>query len=158
MESTPIVLSFRVTGPAARSRILPLLKSLHPRIEWVECTSPDATPCFVYETTCEKAFRPCHKRASVLNRLHNSQILENKANLAILQTAMDITMLETYLAQGSEGVRDWCQWKFDNSTSSEALDWWVLKASQGNGGRDIWILSQGNFERILPDIDQNALS
>lgn len=147
-----VVLRYRVTGVAARARIPPLLTNLHPLIRWVECTSPDDTPTFVYETTCEKTFKACHNRATVLNRLHNSQILENKANLAVLQTAMDIDMLKTYLAQGRDEVRDWCDWKFGKSTVDGELDWWVLKASQGNGGRDIWIVSKENFERILIDI------
>ena len=148
-------LSYRVTGAAARARIPPLLMRLHPDIRWVECTSPDETPLFVYETTCEKTFRACHQRATVLNRLHNSQILENKANLAILQTAMEIDMLETYLAQGFEEVRDWCHWKFVKCTVSGELDWWVLKASQGNGGRDIWVISNDNYQSILTGIPLN---
>lgn len=146
---------YRVTGKAARERIPPLLQDLHPQIDWVECKSPEESPTLVYETTCERTWNACHQRALILNRLHNSQILENKANLAVLQTAMDIPMLETYLAHGHDEVDRWCRWRFQKTSSVEDLDWWVLKASKGNGGRDVWIICKDNFEKILPEIPPN---
>lgn len=31
-------------------------------------------------------------------------------------------------------------------------DWWVVKVSKGNGGRDIWIVNPDNFQQVLPNL------
>ena len=45
-------------------------------------------PQLVWETTCEQTWRAAHSQALVLNKLHNSTVLEDKANLAFLQVGM----------------------------------------------------------------------
>ena len=34
-------------------------------------------------------------------------------------------------------------------------DWWAVKASKGNGGKDVWVVNRRNFEQILSTIPPN---
>lgn len=214
---------YRVTGPAAVERVVPLLGVVAPSVQWVEFTSlsysnsshkqhsipppppttkttattttstidssvPDsksssmvaastnARVVFVWETTCEKTFKTIHDNALVLNRLHNTQILENKAYLAVLQTCVSHgTNLTTFIAKSSIEVSTWLHNKWSTLHSNISMntstiadinnvnndvthtDWWVVKSSKGNGGKDIWIVSQDNYQSIvltLPTKDQ----
>lgn len=31
-------------------------------------------------------------------------------------------------------------------------DWWALKASKGNGGRDVWVVNRHNYMAVLPTV------
>ena len=64
-------------------------------------------------------------------------------------------MLETYVAQNVIAIRNWMshRWttKYDNLTETSD-DWWIIKSSRGNGGRDIWIVNCLNYNEVLLDI------
>lgn len=191
---------------------------------------------FVWETSCKISERSQHSQSTILNKLHNSQIIENKSNLAYLQLLMkendsDLFVLDTYIARDSYAVGRWVKKYFNlsddmggkiignndvsernhnnNSSSSsnngadidgmnnitysndngnddnnnnddnennDAIensmknnkekkeendnrnnkeingDWWVVKASKGNGGRDIWILNENNYQTVMEEI------
>jgi hypothetical protein len=69
------VFSYRVTGLQATERICPLLDMINPtflRIDTDCCTIQKLD--FVWETACELKWRNIHGDASVINRLHNSQV------------------------------------------------------------------------------------
>lgn len=31
-------------------------------------------------------------------------------------------------------------------------DWWALKASKGNGGRDVWVVNRHNYDKVLATV------
>lgn len=87
---------YRITGKQSIERLEPLLCSRfkhmgpwgavdgkHQHQRGVE--GEDTPIDLVWETTCEQTWRTRHNSAIVLNKLHNTQILEDKANLAYLQ-------------------------------------------------------------------------
>ena len=185
-------LSYRVTGLQSIDRIDPILKSFD-EFDWISVNQSTKALDFVWETTCTVIQRNQHIEARILNKLHNSQIIEDKSNLAFLQLRlMDSNyseFLETYVARNAKEVSRWATKRWMRSTASikdrtkilpgelesgsniEAsksilsllqnsvsdnrcidTDWWVVKASKGNGGRDIWILNKDNAEAVLSDL------
>ena len=81
---------YRITGKQSIERLEPLLHSRFKHLgPWgaVDEENPrDPVKIdLVWETTCEQTWRTRHNAATVLNRLHNTQILEDKSNLAYLQ-------------------------------------------------------------------------
>jgi len=211
---------------------------------------------FVWETTCEKSFKYYHKHSRVLNKLHNSSIIESKASLAYLQLLFNdndntidsrnhvndhhqhVHVLPTYVASCLSEVKYWAsnRWgtittslpspstiassssssiSMQTSTSSLKIDdkttvnnkdcddltismdtnnahfinknvgnddgiiqdddhnhvvddvlkqdhvddedhdddndydWWVLKASKSNGGREVWVCNRSNYQKVM---------
>jgi hypothetical protein len=120
---------------------------------------------FVWETFCEQAWRTSHEHAVVLNRLHNSNILESKVNLAFIQlkaseiassASSSCKYLETYVALKPSELTDWCKDRWardrDECVRLESNDWWVLKAGSGNGGKDVWILTPETYQNIIAEV------
>lgn len=172
-------LNFRITGPQSIERLeplLPLLPSMSSSsgLSWrrADKATESGNLDFVWETACEKEWKEKHSNARVLNRLHNTSILEEKGNLAFLQLRMKCPTLQTYLAMNKESVVAWAssRWGQDNNTKGEecpcshsgesgesgearpSSDWWAVKASRGNGGRDVWIMNRANFLTILDSL------
>jgi hypothetical protein len=125
---------------------------------------------FVWETTCEKSLRVQHSLATVVNKLHNSRILESKSDLAFLQVIMKdnsqrtgtkVDLLDTVIAQSSEEVLLWCRTIWATETmdggvhQSFSNSWWAVKASQGNGGRDVWIVNKENYEQVVSTLPKS---
>lgn len=196
---------YRVTGPQSVERLNPLVQQLGAFREChdiKEALESNLKMDFVWETYCEKVWKGLHDSAKVLNRLHNTQVLEDKGNLAFLQLRMKVPVLRTYIAPNAERAKDWCSsrwcsesmpldsncddddknclmsglshelesslakesflgethhWSVPRAeTSEEALsDWWALKASKGNGGKDVWIINKHNYSDILPTVPPN---
>ena len=176
---------YRITGPQSVARLRPLLAAIVAPMSAVEASPPllhappaqnflpentSSTPNhpgphspkldFVWETTCEQTWRNAHARATVHNRLHNSCILEDKANLAFLQLLMHpCPVLQTYVAQGGAEVRRWAEERWGGQGgnggnesggggAADNADWWVVKAARGNGGRDVWVMTRDNWPRV----------
>lgn len=123
--------------------------------------APTLQPFFLWETTCEKDLKSIHQQATIRNKLINNTVLESKANFAFLQYALPADLqLATYVANNATEVLDWCRRRWSHTspsdTSSTAVpsttDWWVVKASAGNGGRDIWMVHAHNYESELHDL------
>ena len=178
-------LYYRITGPQSVDRLDPiLLKEFSKLGDWKKAESNEIFPLdFVWETTCELVYRCRHNSALIINKLHNSHILESKANLAYLQQKLTTPMLSTFVALSPRAVLKWCtnRWPKDTiSTQSEEsishtshppsesldfttekstnkhLDLWVVKASNANGGRDIWFINSSNFENIVSELPDNT--
>ena len=140
--------TYRITGAHSIERIEPLLLGNLGELKWEKVVRDfdELQLDFVWETNCEKSFKSLHDRAIILNRLHNSSIIEDKSNMAFLQIMMNVPVLETFIAKTSDDVKRWCETKWelsnedltDNSRSS-ASDWWAVKASRGNGGKDVFV-------------------
>jgi hypothetical protein len=116
-----------------------------------DCHSLD----IVWETSCEKTWHDRHVNAFVINRLHNTSIIENKGNLAFLQLKMSVPVLESYVANNLMELKTWFdnRWNgLNNQGATPAMDWWVVKASKGNGGKDVWIINANNFSDIISSI------
>jgi len=154
-------LLYRITGPQSVERLEPLVRKLCAECEGREAldTNLDAAAekrlDLVWETACEQSWRARHSQARVLNRLHNSAILEDKGNLAFLQLRMGCPVLETFVAPGGASqVFAWAsrRWGGDEAaTSAQSADWWVVKVARGNGGRDVWIMNAENYSRVTAE-------
>ncbi len=147
-------INYRITGPQSIERLDPLLKTLFPakniESESENMHESDSTVHFVWETTCEKTLRNCHKRALITNKLNNAQVIESKSSFAYLQLKMSVPCLTTYTANSSLEVSMWANkhWPM-NGTLDDQKDWWAVKASNGNGGKDIWIVNRSNFTKVV---------
>jgi hypothetical protein len=68
---------YRITGPHSVARLEALV---HQCGEFVICTDPDVSSSspmdFVWETYCERVWKESHDAAHVLNRLHNTQVMQ----------------------------------------------------------------------------------
>ena len=129
--------NFRITGPQSTERLLPLIttfvwaNSVHVNQIIEDLKVLD----FVWETTCEKRWRSFHTNAIILNKLHNTQILESKSNLAFLQKSISFRSLQTYVAASSDEVMKWAllYWAEEGNELDErtqhicGLDWWTVK-------------------------------
>lgn len=142
-------LRFRVTGKQSVERLEPLVRKLFPTSVW--CDDVEQPLDFVWETTCEKSHKEVHANAKVLSRLHNTQVIESKANLAFLQETMDIPTIETYVATDNADILPWLEQRFCRDADG-SREWWVLKASHGNGGKDIWLVNQSNYRAICAEV------
>jgi hypothetical protein len=154
-EAAPFL--FRVTGKQSIERLEPLIKALLPgavSAEDILDQKAELPLDFVWETTCRREHRPIHQNAALINKLHNAQIIESKSSLAYLQLLVNYPMLETYIAEGGREVGAWvgARWGTPGTKQAE-LDWWVVKASKGNGGRDVWILNAGNAEKVISELE-----
>ncbi|KAJ1427693.1 tubulin-tyrosine ligase family-domain-containing protein, partial [Ochromonadaceae sp. CCMP2298] len=154
----PAPFLFRVTGKQSIERLEPLIKALVPGAVSAEELIADQKELpaldFVWETTCRREHRPIHQNAALTNKLHNAQIIESKSSLAYLQLRVDYPMLETYIAEGGGEVGAWVKARWETQGTAQAeLDWWVVKASKGNGGRDVWILNAGNADKVLSELE-----
>ncbi|CAM9655530.1 unnamed protein product, partial [Ectocarpus fasciculatus] len=155
-------LLYRITGPQSIERLNPLLQLISKPhdsaapVQWRWAEDSDTQLSFVWETACEKAWRDRHLQAGVLNRLNNSQVLEDKSNLAYLQLNMTVPVLETFIARCPDDFRRWAdnRWSPEEPGAtgaaclhdiSDSLDWWAVKAARGNGGKDVWITNRDNY-------------
>lgn len=131
---------------------------------------------FVWETHCEKSWKIYHEKTLIYNRLHNVNILESKSNLAYLLYKIKEKpfVLETFIAVNKVEIMQWCHRKWivndtmltehsitnasflDNNNKQFDIDWWVIKASNGNGGRDIWIVNKNNYKQVIDNIPSVA--
>lgn len=145
--------SFQSIATSADNKLLPVDET-----QRLLEQSSSFRPFLLWETTCEKELKPLHQQATIRNKLLNSTVLESKANFAFLQRALpDDLALTTYVADTGKDVLEWCtrRWNSKMSTENEApptSDWWVVKASAGNGGRDIWMVHAQNFAEELRDL------
>jgi hypothetical protein len=126
----------------------------------------------VWETTCQQTWRERHNGALVLNKLHNVTVLEDKANLAFLEVKLrqqqkeagvaegskerdSVDTLQTFIASSLSEIEAWAadRWGFkDDEEFGNEEDWWVLKASGGNGGKDVYVLSQHTYASVLHNL------
>ncbi|CAM9903066.1 unnamed protein product [Ectocarpus sp. 6 AP-2014] len=112
-------LTFRVTGASSVARLEPLLlgqggRNQRPTIWSRSLDSGDdgVRVDFVWETTVTKQQQRRHRDARVLNRLSGAQVLEDKANLVLLQRLMTAPTLESYAVNGRNAVARWAQQRF----------------------------------------------
>lgn len=173
--STEFEFTYRITGKQSIERLEPLIESL--RNEWFHPVSycnfssdPSTIPTlplqFVWETTCEKSWKQIHSNAKILNKMNNTSIIESKSNLAFLQLLMNCPTLQTFVARNTKEVQSWIQSYYLATSSTEKKeelrsnpheDWWVIKASNGNGGKDIWMINSHNFQEVassIPDMNE----
>ena len=79
-------------------------------------------------------------------------------------------MLETKIANNSSDVVLWAERRWGKlperlvtedlqpaltvtkTTTAAPRDWWMVKASKGNGGRDVWVLNEDNYARVLSEL------
>ncbi len=171
---------FRVTGPQSIERLEPLVPQVVPGAVSI-CSQEGQSGAkleasgaerldFVWETACEMTWRARHSEATVLNKLHNVVILEDKANLAFLQLRMNCPVIDTFIASCAEDVGGWAKRKWSSTCASSSPsssssssgskngkvydenDWWVVKASAGNGGKDIWVMTCDNYGEVLSEL------
>ena len=77
---------------------------------------------------------------------------------------MKCPVLETYVANKFSSVISWAnkRWQVNASDDCTATtvfqctlpnvnDWWVIKASKGNGGKDIWFMNSNNYKEVSLD-------
>ena len=155
-------LRYRITGPQSISRLEPLLQLEMRGVTCAPATTATERLDFVWETTCQAAERQQHVEAAVLNRLHNSQVIEDKANLAFLQLSVATCVrhcLTTYVAAGAADVVAWAEKQWPTIVPSMVFtarppveEWWFVKASKGNGGKDIWIMNATNHRDVAASL------
>jgi len=172
-------------------RLEPLI---HKQGTWTRVSHPPSASTsidFVWETYCEKVWREAHNNAVVLNRLHNSLVLEDKSNFAFLQLRMSCPRLESYIALSRTALLSWCRERYREQQSPAVTDtdvindmdtsslsnesylgephnwavspqpvgitgeWWAVKASKGNGGKDVWVLHKDNFETLVSSLPKD---
>ncbi|RYG68782.1 hypothetical protein EON64_04380 [archaeon] len=163
-----VVIEYRITGKRSVERLEPLLHQIHPALKFLPYQNCDSlanegSTCaqrmgFVWETYCEKTYWELHNRAVVLNRLHNNAILESKSNFAYLgHLVQEHRMLETFVARNSEELLNWIERRWGSAAvprdgdddGDDERDWWAVKVSAGNGGRDVHIMNRQNWRYVL---------
>ena len=150
--------SYRVTGKQSIERLQPLIENfqntwLKP-ISFCESVTTPSSPNplqFVWETTCEREWKSVHQTAKIINKLYNTNIIESKSNMAYLQLKMKCPSIETFVARNREELVGWIE-RFYSIPRDKSLDWWVIKASNGNGGKDIWMINQENFTEVIASL------
>lgn len=156
-----MILSYSITGKQSIERLAPLLDKVDSRVSFQPADDTDKkAPNFVWETTCTKELREIHKQADVINKLHNSHILESKSNLAFLQLKISESVLQTFIVVGKSEFSYWAkkQWSDQILDEEKSLNrfsaegWWVVKASKGNGGRDVWVVNKSNWKSVLEEL------
>lgn len=148
------MLTCRVTGPQSIERLVPLLKTLGAKYD-LTITDDGKGFDFVWETACEINMKAKHDSSVVLNRLHNSNIFEDKANLAFLQRKTE-QFLKTYVANSALEVSQWCASQFNGDEKVGEIDtWWAIKACKGNGGKDVWVLNRENWLDVVSELPKN---
>jgi hypothetical protein len=104
-------------------------------------------------------------------------VLEDKGNLAFLELkSLYPNILETFIASTSDVFSSWAikRWgpadtqnaassvttDSDDSLSSRdahnTSDWWAVKASKGNGGKDVWIANRSNFAAVASELPKDG--
>jgi hypothetical protein len=177
VETNPLLQKrcyYRITGKQSVERLVPLFEKLATKeLNFIPVgTDPDyryskenciaiireyfgQQPLVIWETTCEKELKEFHDSGFVRNKLLNSQVLESKSNFAFLQqTIPSCQQLTTYVARNADEVLGWCNRHFTSTSTtskswSDTSDWWMVKASAGNGGRDIWLIHQNNYNNVF---------
>jgi hypothetical protein len=161
-------LRYRVTGPQSIERITPLLEQLKYPCTWIEADDSTSQIDFVWETSCSLKWNERHAKAKVVNRLHNIQVLEDKTCLAYLQLNMRVPTLQTFVAANKAILFHWLRLTYAPRENGDGSgngigsgrdfctvpgdSWWAIKASKGNGGKDVWIVNPSNYEDIMNEI------
>lgn len=156
------VITYRITGKQSIERLEPLLLKLSQEhkfgIEHYELNESKSLS-FVWETTCEKHYKRAHQSAQIINKLNNTQIIESKSNLAFLQLLMKCPTLTTYVAKDGKEAIEWANRHFsvEKEGANQSIttdDWWVVKASNANGGRDIYVIHKDNYSTVLSSLHE----
>jgi hypothetical protein len=151
---------YRITGKQSIERLQPLIESF--KNKWLIPINPETVSIpldFVWETTCEKEWKSSHATAKIINRLNNTGIIESKSNLAYLQLRMKCTTLTTYVARNNNELIEWIHRHYssqDTSSVTSTEDWWAIKASAGNGGKDIWIINKENYLSTIDSLPKQT--
>ena len=115
---------FKITGPQSIERLQPLLKSTKD-LQWRIAIDSKSDLHFVWETSCKISERDQHLNSQIHNRLHNSQIIEDKSNLAFLQLRMTasiaVSLLETYVVENSVGIKEWFLKRWESGELSKVI-------------------------------------
>jgi len=66
---------------------------------------------------------------------------------------MEHPMLETFIAYKRVMVAQWAASRWPMGVApEEGFDWWCVKASRGNGGRDVWVMHPGNVDEVNEEL------
>eukprot|EP00981_Chlorochromonas_danica_P009538 scaffold2727_cov161-Ochromonas_danica.AAC.1 len=156
-QAEVIILTYRITGKQSVERLEPLLPLVHEKLRFQPMSDSATNVHFVWETYCERSYRDVHNGAKVLNRLHNSCVLESKSNLAYVGCLVQ-SLPRTFVARTKSDVLEWMERKwFDKENDDDNDDnneWWVVKSSAANGGRDVYVVHGKNYGvvgRQLPE-------
>jgi hypothetical protein len=49
-------------------------------------------------------------------------------------------------------LREPFSWSLSPTGPDSGDDWWAVKASRGNGGKDVWIVHQANYLTVIPSL------
>jgi hypothetical protein len=96
--------------------------------------------------------------------------MEDKGNLAFLELKSQYShRLETLIATTPAVFASWAikRWAAPINTnvsddctsaggSSDTSDWWAVKASRGNGGKDVWIVNRSNFAAVISELPKDG--
>lgn len=156
-QAEVIILAYRITGKQSVERLEPLLPLVHEKLRF-QPISNSATNVvdFVWETYCEKSYRDLHNGAKVLNRLHNSCVLESKSNLAYIGCLVQ-SLPRTYVARTKTDALEWMERKWLDKDNDDDNEWWVVKSSTANGGRDVYVVHDKNYRVVGQQLPEEEM-
>lgn len=94
-------------------------------------------------------------------------MLEDKSNLAFLELKSPYPhCLDTFVASSAAAFAAWASARWTTSPQevnvgapedvSGTADWWAVKASKGNGGKDVWIVNRSNVSAVLAELPREG--
>jgi len=89
------------------------------------------------------------RTASVSAQLLGTDVLEDKAQLAILQQRMRCPTLPTSVLEGRAQLEAWCRRTFQAAKDDAGCGLWVIKQANSNGGAGLCFVSQRNWRLVL---------
>lgn len=153
------VLFYRITGAQTIERIEPLLKPLL-CCDWRLVNDSVSSVHFVWETSCKIIERVQHLESAILNKLHNSFIIEDKSNLAYLQLIMSksslLEVLDTYVAIGLAGVTKWASNRWESIKSNETCCNRFLTTGNSSLSSSVVEVSAGSSTSVVIPMVSNS--
>ena len=140
--------------PGERSRIAEVMRAHFGGVfqPWEE-TEQGTAADFVWAHTREPSNDAMTVPARVCSMLSFAEVLESKANLALLRPRLrrPATSLECTVVRGAEHLRAWCASQYGAECGSGG-GVWALKDSASNGGDGLWCVHQRSWRVVVAQV------
>ena len=133
--------------PSLQATIEEHYSTLFRQVENLDAPAVD----FVWIHTFSEPEKDLRDRDTVVTSVAGIEILENKANLALVERGVNAPTLESHQVKGAQFKR-WCRGRM----SPEGSKVWIAKEANANGGEGLFSFAEADWEGVSVKLDPSA--
>ena len=104
---------------------------------------------FVWLHTPTQHDRQLREASTIVSQLSGIEVLENKANLALLEQDVAAPTLASFVVKGRAGFVAWAQQRAQDTVATV----WIAKDASANGGQGLFVFSTHSWETTAAQLD-----